>query len=175
MSSLTEAFRRGNLERAWGWIKSNPDANYKSYCGQAYSRFALADASLLDELKDELGRGIFEPTHATKVLLPKKSGILRPYTILTVEDQIVYQAMVNVVADRLGPKMRGQYLQVSFGHMFAGKSSTWFYKPWKQGYTAFNQASRDAFKRGLKFTASFDLTACYDSLNYQVLSHFLRK
>lgn len=173
MSTLTQAHGRTNLDRAWGWIKSNPDAGYKTYCGQNYSRYALADASLLDELKDELDRGIYEPSHATKMLLPKKSGILRPYTILTVEDQIVYQAMVNVVADRLAPKIRGQYLKVSFGHMFAGKSSAWFYKPWKQGYTAFNEASRDAFRRGLKFAASFDLTACYDSLDYQVLSHFL--
>jgi Reverse transcriptase (RNA-dependent DNA polymerase) len=175
MTTLTQAYRRDNLERAWGWIKSNPDAKYKNYCGQPYSRYALADASLLDELKEELDRGIYEPTHATKVLLPKKSGILRPYTTLTVEDQIVYQAMANVIADQLGPRMRSQYLQVSFGHMFAGKSSTWFYKPWKQGYSAFNKLSRDAFKRGLKFTASFDLTACYDSLDYQVLCHFLRQ
>jgi hypothetical protein len=57
--------------------------------------------------------------------------------------------------------------------MYAGKSSTWFYKPWKDGYSAFNKATRNAFKRGLKFTASFDLTACYDSLDYNVLSHFL--
>jgi hypothetical protein len=104
------------------------------------------------------------------VLLLKKSGILRPYTLLTVEDQIVYQAMVNIIAERLAPKIRGQYLRVSFGHMYAGKFSTWFYKPWKQGYSAFNKASRNAFKRGLKFTASFDLTACYDSLDYVTAS-----
>jgi hypothetical protein len=70
MTTLTEAHRRENLERAWGWIKSNPDASYKNYCGHAYSRYALADASLLDELKDELDREIFEPTHATKLLNP---------------------------------------------------------------------------------------------------------
>src|ERR1700688_3084081 len=45
MTTLTEAHRRENLERAWGWIKSNPDASYKNYCGHAYSRYALADAT----------------------------------------------------------------------------------------------------------------------------------
>jgi hypothetical protein len=87
----------------------------------------------------------------------------------------VYQAMVNVIADRLSPRIRGQYQRVTFGHMYAGRSNIWFYKPWRQGYKAFNKASRDAFNRGLKFTASFDLTACYDSLDYEVLAHFLRK
>jgi hypothetical protein len=125
--------------------------------------------------EDELMRGIYEPTHSTKLLLPKKSGILRPYTILTVEDQIVYQAMVNVIAHHLFPRIRGQYQRVTFGHMYAGRPSIWFYKPWRQGYKAFNKASRDAFNRGLRFTASFDLTACYDSLDYEVLAHFLRK
>jgi reverse transcriptase-like protein len=175
MSTLTEVHRRANLERAWLWIKSNPDAGYKKYCGRAYSRYALADTLLLDELRDELLRGIYEPSHATKVLLPKKSGILRPYTVLTVNDQIVYQAMINVVAERLAPRIRSQYLQTSFGHMYAGKSSLWFYKPWRHGYSAFNKAARNAFRRGLKFSASFDLTACYDSLDYSVLKFFLRQ
>jgi len=174
MPTLGEAFIRKNLGRAWRWIKSNPDAGYKSYCGPAYSRFALADAALLDDLKDRLSRDIYEQSHACKILLPKKSGILRPYTIPTVEDQVVYQAMVNIiVAERLAPKARSQYLTVTFGHMYAGKSSTWFYKPWRRGYSAFNKAARSSFRRGLKFAASFDLTACYDTLDYQVLCHFL--
>jgi len=175
VTTLDGVVRRHNLDRAWRWIKSNPDGSYKSYCGRAYSRYALADASLLDDLRSELVRGIYEPTHATKILLPKKSGILRPYTILTVRDQIVYQAMVNVIAEQLAPRVRGQYLKVSFGHMYAGKSSAWFYKPWQQGYSAFNKAARKAFTRGLTFSASFDLTACYDSLDYSVLVHFLRQ
>lgn len=175
MSTLGEAYQRTNLRRAWQWIKSNPDAGYKSYCGRAYSRYALADTILLEGLRDELLRGIYQPTHATKILLPKKSGILRPYSILTVKDQIVYQALVNVVAERLAPIVRRQYMQVSFGHMYAGRARAWFYKPWKPGYRAFNEAARSAFGRGLRFGASFDLTACYDSLDYSVLSHFLRK
>jgi hypothetical protein len=173
MTTLTEAYQRNNLQRAWAWIKSNPDGAYKSYCGKAYSKFALADSSQLEELRSELTRGIHEPAHATKLLLPKKSGILRPYTILTVQDQIVYQALVNIVAERLAPRIRRQYLRVSFGHMYSGKSSKWFYKSWEKGYAAFNKAARDAFERGLTFGASFDLTACYDSLDYEVLRHFL--
>src|SRR6266849_2078258 len=173
MTTLTEAFSRKNLERACRWIKSNPDAGYKSYCSRAYSRYALADEELLEELRNKLSREIYEPSYACKVFFPKKSGILRPYTILTVEDQVVYQAMVNIIAERLAPKVRGQYLSVTFGHMYAGKSSTWFYRRWRRGYSAFNEAARDSYRRGLKFAASFDLTACYDSLDYQVLCHFL--
>jgi hypothetical protein len=175
MSALTEFRDRPNLERAWRWIRSNPDAMYKRYCGDLYTRFAVADDLIIDDLQDRLRRGIYEPRHACKFLMPKHSGILRPYTILTVEDQIVYQGLVNVIAERLAPRVRSRYLMQTFGHLYAGKASPWFYRRWSDGYRAFNKAARAAVKSGLVHTASFDLTACYDSLDHSVLCHFLKQ
>jgi Reverse transcriptase (RNA-dependent DNA polymerase) len=175
MSAISEFHERRNLELAWTWIKSNPDAMYKHYCGELYARFAIADDLLLDDLHDRLRRDIYEPHHATKILIPKKSGILRPYTILTVEDQIVYQSMANVVAERLAPRVRHRYMTQVFGHLYAGRTSNWFYTKWSDGYKEFNKAARKAFRRGLKYAASFDLTACYDSLDHGVLCHFLKQ
>jgi Reverse transcriptase (RNA-dependent DNA polymerase) len=105
--------------------------------------------------------------------MPKRSGLLRPYTILTVEDQLVYQGLVNVVAERFAPRVRSRYLVQTFGHLYAGSTSLWFYRRWRDGYRAFNKAARAGVKRGLVYTASFDLTACYDSLDHSVLCHFL--
>ena len=63
-----------------------------------------------------------------------------------------------------------------FGHVYGGRTSKWFYTKWSDGYKEFNKAARtEAFRRGLKYAASFDLTACYDSLDHGVLCHFLRK
>jgi hypothetical protein len=173
MSALSEFQDRNNLERAWRWIRNNPDPTYKRYCSDFYSRFAVADDLIIDDLQQRLQRGFYEPSHSCKFLIPKKSGILRPYTILTVEDQIVYQALINVIAERLASRIRTRYLTQTFGHIYAGKTSQWFYRRWNDGYKAFNQATRAAFKRGLVYAASFDLTACYDSLDHAVLCHFL--
>jgi hypothetical protein len=140
-----------------------------------YSRFAIADDLIIDDLHDRLRRGIYEPGHACKFLIPKKSGILRPYSILRVEDQIVYQGLVNVVAERLLPRVRTRYFVKTFGHLYSGSSSQWFYRRWADGYAAFNKMARDAVARGLVYTASFDLTACYDSLDHSVLCHFLKQ
>ncbi len=175
MTALSDFQDRNNLDRAWRWIRSNPDPGYKRYCSEFYSRFAVADDLIIDDLQQRLQRGFYEPSHSCKFLMPKKSGILRPYTILTVEDQIVYQALVNVIAERLAPKMRNSYLTQTFGHIYAGKTSQWFYRRWNDGYKAFNQATRAAFNRGLVYAASFDLTACYDSLDHAVLCHFLKQ
>jgi Reverse transcriptase (RNA-dependent DNA polymerase) len=173
MSDLARVREISNLQRAWRWVKSNPDAAYKRYCRGLYTAYAVAEERSLIDLRERLRRGTYTPTHATKIAFPKPSGILRPYSILSIEDQIVYQAFVNVVADKLLPRVRYRYLKEIFGHLYAGKRSAFFYRKWSTGYTALNETCRKAFDRGFVYGASFDLTACYDSLDHGVLRHFL--
>lgn len=163
-----------NIKRAWGWVKSNPDHVYKSYFRELYSAFSIAEKENLKTLSTRLRRGIYEPSKACKIYFPKSSGILRPYTLMTVEDQIVYQSAVNVVAEKLYPRIKDRYYKEIFGHLYAGKFSSWFYEKWTRGYSAFNKQAKVAYSQGFKFTASFDLTACYDSIDHKVLKHFLR-
>lgn len=173
MSDLTRAWSIDNLRRAWQWIRSNPDRSYKGYFRQLYSVYATADEALLNNLRNRLNRRVFVPSNAGKVFFPKPSGILRPYTLLAIEDQIVYQALANVVAERLLPHVRSRYNKQVFGHQYAGNSSVWFYRKWSDGYKAFNTAAEEAFKNGYTWTASFDLTAFYDSIDHNVLRHML--
>lgn len=173
MASLKAAWRIENLHRAWRWTRSNPDRAYKGHFRELYSAYATADDALLKQLRGRLERGIFEPSDACKLFLPKPSGILRPYTLLGIEDQIVYQSMVNVVAERLLPHVKGRYNKQVFGHQYAGSSSLWFYRKWSTGYKAFNTAAETAFSDGYAWTASFDLTAFYDSIDHNVLRHML--
>lgn len=175
MSTIQDLTNRDNIYRAWRWIRSNPDAAYKSYFRDSYTVYAVADDVLLADLRDRLRRGAFEPTNACKIFLPKPSGILRPYSLLTVEDQIAYQSAVNVIAERLAPRVRHRYNREVFGHLYAGKPSQWFYRKWSDGYAKFNKAVREAYAEGFTISASFDLTACYDSLDHRVLRHFLQK
>ena len=175
MANLDQLRHPDNLRRAWRWIRSNPDAAYKSYFRSLYQRFAIAEESLIDDLADRLKRGIYEPEPSTKLFHPKVSGILRPYSLLSVEDQIVYQAALNLIAEKLYPHVVQRYNKTVFGHLYAGKTSSWFYRKWTDGYKSFNQATKQAFADGYVYTASFDLTACYDSLDHRVLKHFLGK
>lgn len=87
----------------------------------------------------------------------------------------MYQASVNLIAEKLQPRVVKRYHKKVFGHLYAGKSSIWFYRKWSDGYKAFNEAARQAFGEGFIYTASFDLTACYDSLDHRVLRHFLER
>ena len=175
MADLDQMRQPENLRRAWRWIRSTSDAAYKSYCRTLYQHYAVAEDALLDDLADRLRRDIYYPESSCKVFQPKPSGVLRPISLLTVEDQIAYQAAINLVAEKLQPRVVHRYNKQVFGHLYAGKTSTWFYRKWGDGYKAFNDAARNAVADGLVQTASFDLTACYDSLDHGVLRHFLEK
>jgi hypothetical protein len=173
--SVTAIWDPDNLARAWRWVRSNPDRAYKSYFREHYSAYASADEPLMNALAGRLRRRIYEPQPATKIFFPKASGILRPYSLITVEDQIVYQSAANTIADAMLPRVRPRYLREVFGHLYAGRSSPWFYRKWSDGYRQFNLTAIDAFESGFRVTASFDLTACYDSIDHGVLGHFLQK
>jgi len=174
VKSLKMAFKMENLLRAWQWMRTNSDALFKNYFRYIYRAYSLSAEANLENLRRRLVKETFLPTHAVKLYFPKQSGILRPYTLLSIEDQIVYQALVNVIAENLFPKMRKNYYRSVFGHIYAGKNSLFFYEKWQKGYHRFSDAIRESYKKGYRFTASFDLTACYDSIDHGVLKHFLR-
>ena len=164
-----------NLARAYKWTRSNPNPEYKNYFRDAYEAYAASSGLNLKRLRKHLKqhRNVYEPSHASKVFLPKSSGILRPYTLLTVNDQIVYQACINIIAEKLFPKVRKNYLDKTFGNLYAGKTSNFFYRRWQDGYRSFSQHIRDYINKGFKYVANFDLTSFYDSIDHNVLEHFL--
>ena len=152
---------------------SNPDASYKSYFRDSYDAFAIASDSHLKWIRNEGLKERYQVSHASKLLLPKPSGTLRPLTLLTVEDQIVYQACVNLIADALKRQTRQRYEKRVFAHLYAGKSSPFFYLQWQRSYRKFGRRIEQAFNEGHNHVANFDLAAFYDSIDHHVLRHFL--
>lgn len=173
MTTLDKVFDLNNLRRAYRWTLSNPDALYKSYFRDSYDAFALASDTHLKFLRQKGLAEKYEPAHAAKVLVPKPSGTVRPITLLTVEDQIVYQACVNLVADALKKRTGRRYDKRVFAHLYAGKSSPFFYKRWQNSYRKFAQKIRAAYADGYDCIADFDLASFYDSIDHHVLRHFL--
>jgi hypothetical protein len=71
MADLDQLRHPDNLARAWRWIRSNPEAAYKSYFRTLYQRFAVAEDALLYDLAGRLKRGVYEPEAACKLFHPK--------------------------------------------------------------------------------------------------------
>ena len=152
---------------------SNPDAQYKSYFRDSYDAFAIASDTHLKWIRQEVLKERYQASHASKLMLPKPSGLLRPITLLSVEDQIVYQACVNLIAEILKRKTRHRYEKRVFAHLYAGKSSPFFYLRWQGSYRKFGNRIEQAFNDGHDYVANFDLAAFYDSIDHNVLRHFL--
>lgn len=172
-NDLKTAFEKDTLRLCWTWLNTNSDNNYKSYFRSLYKAYSLALEENIDKLHRDLKYHRYKTELTTKLYIPKKSGILRPFTLLNLNDQIVYLALIFVIAEKLHKKAKKNYHKSVFGHLYAGKSSSFFYKKWTDGYMKYNHAINDAYNSGFKWTASFDLTAFYDSIDHKVLTHFL--
>ncbi len=170
-----EMYDPDNLQRAYRWIQSNPDTVYKGYFRDAYSAYAATSDTNLARLRENLCNSTYEPGHASKVYLPKPSGILRPYTLLTVNDQIVYQACINIIAEKLKPVTKKRYLKKIFGHLYAGKPLKWFYLNWQNGYKLYGDSIIKNVNNGFVWVANFDLASFYDSIDHNVIKHYLTK
>ncbi|HVQ09028.1 MAG TPA: reverse transcriptase domain-containing protein [Allosphingosinicella sp.] len=173
MSSLNKVFDLGNLRRAYQWLLTNPNVHYRSFFQDSYDAFALASDTFLRRIRKDGLSHRYSPSHAAKVMVPKQSGTLRPLTLLTAEDQVVYQAIVNVIAEALRPRTKFRYRKRVFNHLYAGKSSRYFYLRWQDSYRLYGRRIKYLYDQGFEHIAEFDLAAFYDSIDHNVIRHFL--
>ena len=173
--NLKLAFSSENLLRSWNWVNTSNNNDYKKYFRTLYKAYGLSASENLKDLKERLDKNIYVPSSGVKIYYPKKSGILRAYTLLSIEDQIVYQALVSIIAKRYSPFIPSSKDQISFSNRYSNEKNTFFYKKWTTGYKAFNKRVVGAYESGFDILASFDLSAFYDSICHKVLGHMISK
>jgi hypothetical protein len=164
-----------NFELAFERLVRGQNRDYKVFTRHLYSSYQLSLGENLEHLVSDIKAGRYAPSAATAVYQPKKSGVLRPLRILTLQDQIVYQALVNIVADAFRADQQQLALVRNFGAIIGDKSSRFFYRGWKKCYRAFDGAIVKAFNRGNDYVADFDLVSFYELIDHvllrEVLSH----
>jgi hypothetical protein len=174
MAGFNQVYDQRNLVRAYKWMLSNPEPAYKGYFRDAYADYALSSDANLRFLRRQISQERYTATRSSKLYVPKASGLLRPISVLTVNDQITYQAVANVVAEAVYKRAHKRYRKEVFQHLYAGKTSRFFYLKWQDSYRAYASRVRASFVDGYKFVATFDLTAFYDTIDHHVLKTFLR-
>lgn len=175
MSDLSRTFQKNNLIRAWKWLNTNPSYQYKNFFRDTYSAYATNFEGNIVELMGKLTSRVYMPTKPSILLQPKTSCTTRKITLLSIEDQIVYQALINIVAEKVNSKFKKRYLKTTFGNLYAGKNRTFFYRKWDNCFKEYNKTIKKTYKSGYNFIASFDLTACYDTIDHKVLAFRLEQ
>ena len=172
MITINNIRSRKNLMMAYTRLLTNPEAVYKNYFRNIYATYGMSIDDNLKNLSKKIKSG-YVSEQSYKVYIPKTNGLNRMFTVMSIEDQIVYQAYANKLADQMLDKIKNRYKKCVFGNMYAGKDSDFFFQKWDDAYKAYTKAIIRAHNNGNSFIASFDLTACYDSINHNLIKKLL--
>ncbi|MFC2024318.1 reverse transcriptase domain-containing protein [Chloroflexota bacterium] len=125
-------------------------------------------------MRNELTKSAFSPHEATKVFEPKPSGLLRPITILRVRDAVIYQGIINLVAEKIRKLHEQFYFKTVFSNIISGrKGSRHFYRNWKYCRRRFSAARKKAFDDGYVWYGKLDLASFYDVIDHKILGRLL--
>ena len=164
-----------NFRLAFTRVERGANKQYKAYIRHLFPSYSLALDAYLADLIDDIQRGKYKPSHGYTVYQPKKSGILRPLTLLSIKDLVVYQALMNYIAERFEPVQSKHSMKRSFGAVFAGRNSNFFFRSWKVCYAEYNKHLTLAFNAGKRNVADFDLVSFYELIDHHLLRSCLSK
>jgi len=164
-----------NFDLAFTRLLTGSNGQYKDFFRHLYSSYDLSRQANLSHLIADIRSGKYIPSIPTMVYTPKSSGVLRPLALLCVEDQIVYQAMVNVVATVFRREQWSLADTKCFGAIYAGDQEIYFYRHWKDSYHSFNSTLLKEFKSGRKYFSEFDLVSYYELIDHDLLRSVLER
>lgn len=159
-----------NLKLAWRRINTGRNLQYKRFFRESY---LVYEGSIDDHLRDlhrRLHNKIWEPNHATRIYLPKPSGLQRPVSLLEIEDQILLQAVANIFAKKLYNKRQRVELKTVFSNnLTQPKNSIFFTDMWQNTYMKFQTKCTTLYNKGYTWSSHFDLSAYYDTISHHLL------
>lgn len=165
-----KAFSKNNLLIAWRRITTAQSIQYKSFFRRIYYAFEAGIEENVSELSARLLGGSYKPSPATRVLLPKPSGLQRPISLLHIEDQIVLQAVANLFAERIRPKRSELENKFVFSNVLNSiKDSPFFLEDWHTGYRKYQEHLVSNVNAGNMWVGFFDLAAFYDTISHEYL------
>ena len=89
-----------NLDLAWSRITAAKNLQHKRMFRHVYNSYEPGRRANLGLLHERL-KGGWKPTSPIRLYMPKASGLLRPLTLLALDDQIVLQAVANQIAAQM--------------------------------------------------------------------------
>ncbi|MCA9884845.1 MAG: hypothetical protein KC708_17825, partial [Anaerolineae bacterium] len=116
-----------NFQLAWRRIRNSPINTTKDRLGlKVFSQFLDIH---IDTLINELRNQTYEPQVPSIFYLPKKSGRLRPFTLLHMRDRLLYQAICNVLIQNTYDLLKSSADKVVFSPVLAGIETDFVFYP----------------------------------------------
>ena len=137
-----------------------------------FSLYQLNLEKNLTSLSKRLKEHTFHPSEAIKFYKPKENGLLRPFTFIELEDQIVYQAIANILILDFYEKRKSIEHKFVFSNILCAdvRNDIFLFRKWNKGYLEYKNNISTNFTAGLIYTAHFDLAAFYDTIDHNSLT-----
>lgn len=159
-----------NLHLAWKRILTSTRFQYKALCRESYDAFSWHVERKIDLYSAELREKIYQPLSSSKFYIPKKNGLVRPMTVLSVKDQLFYQAITNLLCEgKLQDIRKFRRGTVFGGFNVQSPKSIYFLSFWKTEYKAYKRAITNYFEQDYEWICKFDLASFYDTINHNIL------
>lgn len=139
--------------------------------------FAYNLQSNLEDLVQQVNSEIFPylPLADHKVYIPKPSTTLRTMSLMAVPDVIIYQALVNVIADHSHSYLVSHENEHVLGNLYAGTGRRWMLQSWKRQYSRFVKRVENLYGIGNSWIASTDIVAFYDTIDHERLLNLVQQ
>ena len=158
-----------NLELAWRRITTGKNISYKKFYRHLYLAYEVGLKDNIKHLNQRL-KGSWKPQKPIRIYLPKPSGLQRPVSLLSIEDQIVLQAIANKFSKKIYSKRKILENKVVFSNILNTPSDTIFFlKDWTTTYSNYQAKSKEYFNKGNTWIAHFDLAAFYDTISHRLI------
>jgi retron-type reverse transcriptase len=116
-----------NFFLAWRRIRNSPRTTTKDRLGLKV--FSQSLDVHIDRLIRELEVGDYKPESPSLLYLPKKSGRLRPFTLLHMRDRLVYQAIGNILIRNTYEELKVDADTKVFSPVLAGVDEDYIFFP----------------------------------------------
>lgn len=169
---------KDNFILAFQRLETAQRSSYKSMYLDDLKNFGFNLETNIETLIKTICDDTYEPSAAYKIYVPKSNGTVRPLTVISFVDLLVYQAIVNILAEELYDKFKYKYNKNVFGNIYNNSKSPdkrmFFYVQWKKQWKAYNKLSIKHFKDGFKYMCQFDLASFYDTIDHFMLLKFIQ-
>lgn len=158
-----------NLLLSWRRITSSKDARYKAFFRHILEAYELSFDKNINDLRRRLKNGEYRAQTPIRFYVPKPSGLQRPITLLSVEDQIVLQALTNLFAEKVRErrnKLAGKFI---YSNKLGKRDSQFFLEKWQLGFSQLKRNLKSKYKDGYVWIATFDISAFYDTIPHEIL------
>jgi len=152
------------------------DPWYKNPLRSANESFGWALSSNIQLLAREASIG-WVPHPPVKLRRAKPSGLTRQISLLTIQDQIVFQALVGEISRRVYRRMSPNYGVRVFSNMIRQPRTRdiRLFRDWRYAYNRFLNVQRRHVLAGKRFVAVLDIASFFDTINHAQLIELLRR